>query len=67
MANQELGMHETLELHELLTFKTVCATKSATMVGLVNDSQLKSLMQQEVQASKHHINDLKNLLSTTIQ
>ncbi|GED13960.1 hypothetical protein AM501_02985 [Aneurinibacillus migulanus] len=63
METKGLAMHETLELHEILTFKTVCCTKSATMQGLVTDPELKSLLQQDVQASKQHIQELQGVLS----
>jgi similar to spore coat protein len=58
-----MGAHETLELHELLSFKNVCLTKNAAMQGLVTDSQLKSLIQQDIQKTQQHIRDLQNLLS----
>ncbi|MCR8978637.1 MULTISPECIES: hypothetical protein [Brevibacillus] len=63
MGNNGLAMHETLEVHELLTFKNVCCTKSATMQALVSDPDLQSLLQQDVQASKQHIQELQGLLS----
>ncbi len=67
MPGQELALHETLRLHELLLSKSVNTTKTATMVGLVNDPQLKSFMQQEVQSSKQQMRDLQNLLSNAVQ
>lgn len=39
---QKLGVHEKLELHELLTFKTTCLTKAQTMIPLVSDTNLKT-------------------------
>jgi similar to spore coat protein len=36
-----LGLHETLDIHELLTFKNLCLTKAATMGVLATDEQLK--------------------------
>jgi similar to spore coat protein len=62
LTNQKLGVHETLELHELLTFKTLCATKSSTMGALVSDNQLKTLLQQDTKLSKQHINELQTIL-----
>lgn len=62
MTNQKLGVHETLELHELLTFKTLCATKSSTMSTLASDAQLKSMLQQDTKLSKQHINELQSIL-----
>nr|WP_083208707.1 hypothetical protein [Brevibacillus laterosporus] len=58
-----LAIHETLEVHEILTFKNICCTKSATMQALVSDPDLQTLLQQDVQASKQHILELQGLLS----
>ena len=43
-----ISPHEALELHELLTFKNVCATKSAAMAALVKDTELKSLLEEDL-------------------
>ncbi len=55
--------HETMELLELLTFKTVCVTKSKTMQVLVTDPALKGIMQADVQKSITAIEDLQKLLA----
>jgi similar to spore coat protein len=57
-----IAPHEAFELHELLTFKNVCATKSVTMAGLVKDEELKSIMQQDFSVSQGHIRELQNLM-----
>lgn len=62
MAEQSLGLHETMELHELLTFKTVCMTKSKTMQAIVTDDELKSLMQRDVDQSKKAISAMQGYL-----
>jgi similar to spore coat protein len=62
LTNEKLGIHETMELHELLTFKTLCATKSSTMGALVTDNQLKTLLQQDTRLSKQHISELQSIL-----
>lgn len=64
MVNQNLAAHETLELHELLSFKTVCMTKAQTMQTLVSDPELKTLLQQDVQNSVPAIQDLRSLITT---
>lgn len=58
-----LALHETLELHELLTFKTCCLTKSSTMQALVSDNELKTLLEQDVQTSQRNMKELQDLLS----
>ncbi|WP_411802039.1 DUF892 family protein [Bacillus mojavensis] len=57
------GLHETLELHELLTFKNLCLTKSSTMTGLVQDEELKSILEQDAQKTKQQVARLQELLS----
>jgi similar to spore coat protein len=57
MANQ-LGLHEQLELHELLTFKNNCLTKSATMSPLAKDADLKNILAMDVTQSKEEIQQL---------
>nr|WP_042353790.1 spore coat protein [Bacillus rubiinfantis] len=54
----QLALHETMETHELLNFKTVCLLKSKLMQGMCFDNELKALMEKDVQQSKHDINEL---------
>ncbi|PKG22664.1 lipoyl synthase [Niallia nealsonii] len=60
---ENIGVHEALEIHELLTFKSLCLTKSSIMQGLVSDPKLKEIMKQDVIKASQHIEDLKNHLS----
>jgi similar to spore coat protein len=60
VAHKGLGFHETMEVHELLNFKTVCLFKSKMMQGLVFDQELKALMQEDVQQSISAIHELQN-------
>jgi similar to spore coat protein len=62
MAQQGLAVHETMELHELLMFKSTCMTKSNTMQALTTDGDLRSLMQQDVEQSSKAINQLQSIL-----
>lgn len=62
MEQQNLALHEAMEIHELLNFKTVCLTKSKMMQGLVFDQDLKALMQKDVEQSIPAINDLEKLI-----
>ena len=57
-----MAPHEALELHELLTFKNVCATKSASMAALVKDDELKSILQEDYTTAKEHIKELNELM-----
>ncbi|MRA83126.1 spore coat protein [Bacillus thuringiensis] len=47
----------------MLTFKNVCMTKSAVMAGVAKDPTLKNLLQQDVNMTMKHCQELKNLLS----
>lgn len=62
MEQQSLTLHEAMEIHEILNFKTVCITKFKMMEGLVFDQDLKALLEKDVQQSVDAINDLQNLL-----
>jgi similar to spore coat protein len=58
-----IAPHEALELHELLTFKNVCATKASSMAALVKDEELKSILQQDFTTGKEHIKELNDLIA----
>jgi similar to spore coat protein len=57
-----ISPHEALELHELLTFKNVCATKSAAMAALVKDTELKSLLEEDLTKGQEQIRELNDLM-----
>jgi similar to spore coat protein len=61
MNQPTLAPHETMEIHELLNFKSICLAKSKMMQGLVFDRDLKALMQKDVQQSVKAIQDLQSL------
>lgn len=63
MHNSRLAMHETLDLHELINLKSVCAAKSASMATMVTDQQLRNLLQQDVQMATQHAQQISNLIS----
>jgi len=53
-----LALHETMETHEILNFKTVCLLKSKLMQGICFDNELKALMEKDVQQSIQDIYEL---------
>lgn len=65
MIKGKIAPHETFELHELLTFKNVCATKSSAMTGIVADEELTSLLQQDFTTSQEQIQELKDLIQSS--
>ncbi|MED4607439.1 spore coat protein, partial [Paenibacillus validus] len=40
MSQHGLAPHESMEIHEMLNFKTICMTKSKMMQGLVFNKDL---------------------------
>ena len=58
MEREDLALHETMESHELLNFKTVCLLRSKLMQGLCFDNELKALMEKDVQQSIKDVNEL---------
>ncbi len=51
MTKNELTFHESMEIHELLNFKTICMTTSKLAQGIVFDQELKALLDKDVQQS----------------
>lgn len=62
MDEHRIAPHESIELHEILTFKNVCLTKAVTMSALVSDNELKSIMQQDITTTERQIRELRGLL-----
>jgi similar to spore coat protein len=63
--NNKITPRESLDLHEIVVFKVLCCTKSATMQALVKDEELKTMMQQDVTVTKDHLKELVKLLETS--
>ncbi|MBT2700546.1 hypothetical protein J7E79_24725 [Bacillus sp. ISL-40] len=57
-----LGLHETLDLHELLSFKNLCLTKATTMSVLAQDEELKTILSGDVTTGTQHIQQLQQFL-----
>jgi len=51
MFEKKLALHETMEFHEVINFKTVALLKSKMMQGVVFDQDLKALMEKDVKQS----------------
>ena len=58
MDPEKLALHETLEAHEIINFKTVCLLRSKLMQGMCFNNELKQLMEKDVQQSIQAINEL---------
>lgn len=62
MAVKELALHEKLEVHEVLIFKTACATKSKAMLELAEDKKLKKMLEEDIRLSAKAIKELRDIL-----
>ncbi|AQR91165.1 hypothetical protein [Clostridium saccharobutylicum] len=62
MEENYLGPNETMQIHEMLNFKTICMTTSKMMEGVVFDQDLKALLEKDVQQSIAEISSLQGLL-----
>jgi len=63
MNTHYLAPHETYELHELLTFKNLCLTKSTTMSGIAQDQELKSILQQDATKTRDQIQRIQEFMT----
>jgi similar to spore coat protein len=61
MGQENLAPHETMQMHEMLNFKTICMTTSKLMEGVVFDQELKALLEKDVQQSIKDIQTLQGL------
>lgn len=58
MEQGKLALHETLETHEIINFKTVCLLKYKLMQGICFNNDLKQLIEKDVKQSIQDINEL---------
>jgi similar to spore coat protein len=58
-----LGLHETLEVHELLTFKNLCLTKATTMSPFALDPELRAILESDITMGTGHIKQLQEFLT----
>jgi len=59
-----LALYETLDVHELLTFKSLCLTKAVTMIPFVQDEELKDILVNDIANGTEHIKRLQQHLTT---
>lgn len=64
--DNRIAPHETFELHELLVFKSICATKSKAMTAFAKDEELKSMLRDDFAVSQEQIKELQNLLRHSV-
>jgi similar to spore coat protein len=60
---KELAMHETLEVHEVLIFKTACLAKNKLFIDMVEDNKLKKIIEEDIELSTQAIKDLRKIIA----
>lgn len=60
---KELAMHETLEVHEVLIFKTACLAKNKLFLDMVQDKKLREIMEEDMELSTKAVKDLRKILA----
>lgn len=63
MELNNVTLHETMQIHEMLNSKTVGITKSKLIQGLVFDQELRALLDKDVQHSFTAINEMINMIT----
>lgn len=58
-----IALHETLEIHELLTFKNLCLTKAFVMGKVAQDPELKAILHADVDAGIRDISRLQQFIT----
>ena len=58
-----LGLHETLDVHEILSFKNLCLTKATAMSVLAQDEELRAILSNDVATGIQHIQQLQQFLT----
>ncbi len=62
---KRIAPHEAFELHEILTFKNVCLTKSSAMAAFVKDDELAEIMRQDFNISRGQIKEIRDFLQSS--
>lgn len=62
MEQQLITLQETMQLHELLTFKNLSLTKTVTMSPLISDEVLKGMIKKDTATTQKHIQELSELM-----
>lgn len=62
MAPNKLAIHETLEIHEILTLKQSAILKAYAVQSLVDNNDLKKIINKDIRRSEREIKELQELL-----
>ncbi|MCH3965117.1 MAG: hypothetical protein LKE46_12690 [Clostridium sp.] len=62
MTQQTITPRESMELHEILSSKSLCLTKATSAISQVTDPQLKQILQDDITKTRTQITELKTLM-----
>lgn len=64
MNNNQLAPHEILELHELLNTNILGVKKITASMSMVQDENLKNIMQNSLNEKKTRIQEIQNFINS---
>lgn len=62
MASNKLAVHETIEIHEVLTVKQAAILKAYATKSLVENDTLRQIIDSDIRTSEKAIKELQDLL-----
>lgn len=62
MASNKLAVHETIEIHEVLTVKQAAILKAYATKSLVENDTLRQIIDSDIRTSEKAIKELQALL-----
>ena len=64
MNTSKLAPHETLGIHEMLSAQVIGIKKLSASIGMVQDSDLKALMSEALEAKKTALKQIESTISS---
>jgi|GEM_PF-2782278 len=64
--NSQIAPHEILELHQLLNSNILASKKLNATVSMVQDENLKAIIQNSLNNKKARIQELQNFVNTQV-
>lgn len=64
MQSNQFGVHEIVDMRELLNFKVACLSQSKERLEKVENPELKQLVEQSVKQGKLSLNGMKDILTS---
>lgn len=64
MKSSNFGIHEIIDLRELINFKVGCLSQSKSRMKIVENDALKTLVEQNVKQGHAEVNQMKELLTS---